>query len=352
MINRNALRTAFTAGLGNGFASITGLADAQYVAMAVLAVSSGTYGATIELGRQRLLGTVLGSILLLIGYECLHELPLAVGMAITLGCLRLLGGLFSLKVGYKVGGMIVVMGWLVHEGNLASWIPLRFFWTALGVLLTLLSLRLFWPARGTTACLGRYADLLHQLADGFTTLAARLDPQPAGAAALTPAAPAGSRTLRTTLQSARGLRAALLPELGNQPTRHPAYLLVNTLDATASRLVTMVIGMERAAPTSRDPQLVARLHRAEAELLESMAARIRIWEGQLRSPHLLPTPPMNNLQLPESWLNLEAELSDPLANSASLERLERIAARLLLCRQAEEAIRDGETSWRAIMTAS
>jgi len=123
VINRNALRTALTAGLGNGFAFITGLADGQYVALAVLSVSGGTYGGSIELGRQRLLGTVLGSILLLIGYECLKGLPLAVGLAITVGCLRLLGGALGLKVGYKVGGMIVVMGWLVHEGSLATWIP-------------------------------------------------------------------------------------------------------------------------------------------------------------------------------------------------------------------------------------
>jgi hypothetical protein len=36
-------------------------------------------------------------------------------------------------------------------------------------------------------------------------------------------------------------------------------------------------------------------------------------------------------------------------NSASLDRLERIASRLVLCRQAEQAIRGGESSWRAIM---
>ena len=120
MINRNALRSALTAGLANGFASVTSLPDIQYVSMAVLAVSSGTYGATLELGRQRLGGTVLGSLLLLIGYTGLHRLPLGVGLGITLGSLRLLGGLLGLKVGYKVGGMIVVMGWLVHEGDLAS----------------------------------------------------------------------------------------------------------------------------------------------------------------------------------------------------------------------------------------
>ena len=347
MINRNALRTALTAGLGNGFASITGLPDGQYVALAVLSVSSGTYGTSFELGRQRLLGTVLGSVLLLIGFECLHGLPIAVGLAITLGCLRLLGGLLSLKVGYKVGGMIVVMGWLVHEGNLASWIPLRFFWTALGVVLTVLSLRLFWPARGIAQCLGRYGDLMEQLQHTFTALAQRLEPQPAAGAAPAPAA--RFHQLRATLQSARSQRPALLQELGNQPQRHPAVLLVSSLDAAASRLVTMVGGMERAVPPERDPHLVARLHQAEAELLERMATQVGIWSRQLRSADGLPSPPPQELELPRSWLDLGAELNDPVANSASLDRLERIATRLMLCRQAEQAIRDGENSWRTIM---
>ena len=347
MINRNALRTALTASLGNGFASITGLPDSQYVALAVLSVSSGTYGTSFELGRQRLLGTVLGSVLLLIGFECLHGLPIAVGLAITLGCLRLLGGLLSLKVGYKVGGMIVVMGWLVHEGNLASWIPLRFFWTALGVVLTVLSLRLFWPARGIAQCLGRYGDLMEQLQHTFTALAQRLEPQPV--AGVAPAPAARFRQLRATLQKARSQRPALLQELGNQPQRHPAVLLVSSLDAAASRLVTMVGGMERAVPPERDPHLVARLHQAEAELLERMATQVGIWSRQLRSADGLPSPPPQELELPRSWLDLGAELNDPVANSASLERLERIATRLVLCRQAEQAIRDGENSWRAIM---
>jgi hypothetical protein len=343
VINRNALRTALTAGLGNGFASITGLADGQYVALAVLSVMSGTYGGAIELGRQRLLGTVLGSILLLLGYECLGSLPLPIGLAITVGCLRLLGGALGLKVGYKVGGMIVVMGWLVHEGNLASWLPLRFFWTALGVLLTLLSLRLFWPARGLSLCLSRYADVLRQLHDSFLALAARLQQD------TNPEAPQRHyRQLRAALQSARSLRPALLQELGNQPTRHPCLLLVNSLDAAASRLVGTVSGMERAEPTRRDPQLVARLHQAEADLLRHLAAQLLCWEQQLRGSHGLPQPPPQGLELPESWAALNDSLNDPVANSASLIRLERIATRLQLCRLAAQAMVDGEASWQAI----
>jgi len=344
VINRNALRTALTAGLGNGFASITGLADGQYVALAVLSVSGSTYGGAIELGRQRLLGTVLGSILLLIGYECLQSLPLAVGLAITLGCLRLLGGVLGLKVGYKVGGIIVVMGWLVHEGSLASWIPLRFFWTVLGVLLTLLSLRLFWPARGLSQCLARYADLMQQLQESFLALAAQLETNPS----------LGEhdhryRRLRATLQGARSLRPALLQELGTQPTRHPAFLLVSDLDAAASRLVTLVGGLERARPNHQHSQLVERLHQAEADLLSALAAQLLQWQRQLRGSHGLPQPPSQGLALPASWESLNDELNDPVANSASLDRLERIATRLQLCRLAAQAVGDAETNWNAII---
>lgn len=93
MINRPALRTAVTTGLANAFASLSGVQDSQYAALAVLSVATGSYGGAIELGRQRLLGSVLGALLLLVGYEGLKELAMPLGLAITLGSLRLRGGL-------------------------------------------------------------------------------------------------------------------------------------------------------------------------------------------------------------------------------------------------------------------
>lgn len=348
MINRNALRTAFTAGLGNAFASLTELADSQYVALAVLAISSGTYGGALALGRQRLLGTALGSVLLLIGYVGLRDVPMPLGIAITLGALRLLGGLLKLQVGYKVGGMIIVMGWLVHEGGLASWIPIRFFWTSFGVLITLLALRLFWPARGFDTSMSQVADLLGQLQGGFSDLAARVDPAMAGQVA-DPVGIGRYRALRNQLIAIRQQRPALLQELGTLPERHPATLLMANFDATASRLITLVGGLVREPPTLQDPQLVVQLHRAEAELLQAMAGHLALWEGQIRGRRGLPKPPEIELQLPRSWQELGQELNDPNANSASLERLARIASRLMLCRQAEQAIRNGEANWAAIL---
>ena len=348
MINRNGLRTAFTAGLGNAFASLSGVGDSQYVSLAVLAVSTGTYGGALALGSQRLLGTALGSVLLLIGYEGLRGLPMPLALALTLGALRLLGGLLKLQVGYKVGGIVIVMGWLVHEGGLAAWIPLRFFWTSFGVLITLLALRLFWPARGLDSSLGQVATLLVQLQSCFRDLAARVD----SAMASQSSNPVGIdryRALRNQLVAIRRQRPALLQELGSLPERHPATLLMANFEATASRLITLVGGLVREPPSLQNPQLVVQLHRAEAELLQAMAGQLGQWERQIRGRHGLPTPPESRLQLPRSWQQLGQELNDPTANSASLERLERIASRLMLCLQAEQAISTAEANWAAIL---
>jgi hypothetical protein len=94
---------------------------------------------------------------------------------------------------------------------------------------------------------------------------------------------------------------------------------------------------------------VVQLHRAEAELLQAMAGQLGQWERQIRGRHGLPKPPDTGLQLPRSWQQLGQELNDPTANSASLERLERIASRLMLCRQAEQAISTAEANWAAIL---
>ncbi|MBM5824100.1 MAG: FUSC family protein [Cyanobacteria bacterium M_surface_10_m2_119] len=362
MINRPALRTAVTTGLANAFASLSGVLDSQYAALAVLSVSTGTYGGAIELGRQRLYGSVLGALLLLVGYGGLKDLPLPVGLAITLGSLRLLGGLLQLKVGYKVGGMIIVMGWLVHEGSLASWLPLRFFWTAFGVLLTLLSLRLFWPARSLEQILASYANLLSQLQLVLRDLRQGLEEADTGSALAGPARRSSHYpTLRNRLQAMRGLRPNLLQELGTNPERHPAALLLASLDGTASRLVTLVRAMERAALSPQPLPQLARLHRAEADLLGAMADQLQHWERAIRGPAAgeqppghrqgpgLPPPPSQGLVLPSSWLQLNRHLNDPAVNTANSARLERIAVRLQLCSQAERAIRDGEARWAAIL---
>jgi hypothetical protein len=157
------------------------------------------------------------------------------------------------------------------------------------------------------------------------------------------------RALRNQLVAIRRQRPVLLQELGSLPERHPATLLMANFEATASRLITLVGGLVREPPSLQDPQLVVQLHRAEAELLQAMAGQLGQWERQIRGRHGLPKPPDTGLQLPRSWQQLGQELNDPTANSASLERLERIASRLMLCRQAEQAISTAEANWAVIL---
>ena len=157
------------------------------------------------------------------------------------------------------------------------------------------------------------------------------------------------RALRNQLVAIRRQRPALLQELGSLPERHPATLLMANFEATASRLITLVGGLVREPPSLQDPQLVVQLHWAEAELLQAMAGQLGQWERQIRGRRGLPKPPDTGLQLPRSWQQLGQELNDPTANSASLERLERIASRLMLCRQAEQAISTAEANWAAIL---
>jgi len=356
LMSRAELRIALTAGLANGLASISGLPFGMYMPLAVLAVCTGTYGSSLELGRQRLLGSVLGSVVLLISFHGLKGVPFPLAIAITLASLRALGGWLGLQVGYKVGGIIVVMGWIVHDQQLDTWLGLRLFWTALGVLLALLSLRLFWPSRALATALGSYDQLLTQLQDSLSGLAAELDPQHPTAIGATPPAltPADLRALRLQLLSLRRQRPALAGELGSNPLRHPAYRLMLNLDEAASRLITSLAGMQRhRPPATMDAALVERLHRAEAQLLRQLVERLTIWRQRLQPTarsRRLPQPPQPPLEPPSTWLELASDLNDTEANAASLDRLERIAARLVLCRQALQAVSDGERQWAAIVT--
>ena len=68
LITRRDLRMALTAGLGNGFGYLSGIPFGFYVPLAVLASAGGTYGTSLELGRQRILGTILGGALLYVSF--------------------------------------------------------------------------------------------------------------------------------------------------------------------------------------------------------------------------------------------------------------------------------------------
>ncbi len=198
LIRRSELRLAMTAGLINGFGALAPAPFGYYAPVAVLAVCTGTYGGSIGLGRQRLLGSVVGAMVLLAAYAGLSPLPLPLGLSLSLVGMRLLGSALGLEVGYKVGSNIIVMGWLVHDSDLEPWVPLRLFWTVAGILVALLSLRLFWP---DLAVDGNRRRLRH-----LFTANAPLEPAPAKADTIErpPTGPLGSQGGPQT--GARGCR--------------------------------------------------------------------------------------------------------------------------------------------------
>ena len=350
LMSTSELRLAFTTGLVNAFGSISGLADSYYSALTVPAVLAGNYGGSIELGRQRILGSILGSVVLVIGLYGLKGIPIPVGMAISMGCLRLIGGLLGLKVGYKAGGLLLVMGWLLHSAQLTSWIPLRLAWTIFGILVALASLQWFWPSRALDQTLRALAALSLEVQSNLMDLAKRIDPSETHAA---PRPPTTNQLvpLRSGLMATRRIVPDLLLELGSNPKRHPTYRLVNLLDNAHSRLIGTVVGLERRPPAfSGDQDLLMELHQAEHDLLQQMAERLGQWasifaKGGLR----LPAPPQAPMVWPQSWMGVESLFSDPRCNQASPEQLERIASRLVLCRQAQRAIEEAEQSWAGLL---
>jgi len=350
LMSRSELRLALTTGLVNAFGSISGLADSYYSALTVPAVLAGNYGGSIELGRQRILGSLLGSVVLISGLYGLKGIPIPVAMAISMGCMRLLGGLLGLKVGYKAGGLLLVMGWLLHSGQLTSWIPLRLAWTIFGILVALLSLKWFWPSRAFDQSLGALAALSLQVQAILQDLAKRVDPSEPHAA---PRSPTTNQLtpLRSGLMAVRRIVPDLLLELGSNPKRHPAYRLVLVLDNAHSRLVGAVVGLDRRPPAfTQDRDLLMQLHQAEHDLLQQLALRLGQWasifaKGGVR----LPAPPQEPMVWPQSWRGIEHLLSDPRCNQASPEQLERVASRLMLCGQAQRAIVEAEQSWAGLL---
>ena len=332
---RDELRLALVAGLTNGFAWISGLPFGYYATMAVASVMADTYGGSMALGRQRVLGTIVGGLIVITFYDGLAGLPFPVGIALALGLQRLLGGLFGWKAGYKVGGMVIVMGWLVHHDQLAQWLPLRLAWTVFGVVVALLSLRLLWPATAVARSRQGWGALLQSLApllDGAAAAVSR-----PGMPLMTPALAAARRELM-------GLRAALpalRDELGGSTRRHPALDLLAGLDECCSRLLGLVQGVQRRLPQDFSGDMQT-LHLAEAELLASLARRMEQWGQALASPRGLQAQPF---EPPSRWLASEALLDDPAINRMALVRLQHLAARHQLCRQAIAAVQRTERLW-------
>lgn len=334
---RDTVRLALTVAVMTGFTGLTGLPFGTYASLAVLTVTVGSYGNTLELGRQRLIGTLIGGVVVAFGYAAWGHLPLMVALPLALLLARLIAGSLRLSVGYSVCCFVVIMGWLEHDQQLAAWIPLRLFWTAFGILAALLSLRLFWPSR---ARLEQRQGLLALLLD----LACTLD---LFSAAMTDAErrrllSRRLREVRISLLSLREQRQAARLELGSRADQHPIARMWDLLDQACEALLVDLDALRRQSDLPWQRWGLSRQHEAAEQFTTAVADRLRGWHERLRgSLHLAPPPAQPGPVLPLEVLQESSEVLKRL----DPQQLSALAARLMVLNRMEHTLVFTERQW-------
>ena len=284
-ILRSDLRLALVTGLGAGFGLMSSVPFGYYVPLCTAAVLSGSYGNSMKLSIQRILGSVMGVLIVLLFSRGL-QLPLALGLGLALASVRLLGGALGLQVGYKVAGNIVIMGWLVHNAEETTWGMSRLFWTAFGIVLSLWATRHIWPS-GTIPSLHRqFARFIDELIEEFLLEQQRLED-------VTPSRlPIARRRDRRTelLQKINALRQQrdhAQVELGLNPENHQLHQLWTALDLLISQLMSVLDGLRGLPAPVQSPPLIKSLHLQEAEVINHQIALLTVLAGNLRRTDLV-----------------------------------------------------------------
>ena len=279
---RQDLRLAVVTGLSAGLGLLSPIPYGYYLPLTTTAVLSSTYGNSMKLGIQRLLGSVMGVIILIIFTRGL-ELPLPLGLGIALGTTRLLGGILGLQVGYKVAGFIVVMGWLVHEQVETVWGPIRLFWTGLGIVISLWATQSVWPSRTIPKLHQQFASLLIAIGQELTIESNRLK-QDIPIATSPKQQQAIRLSLQKQLNAARQQQISAQMELGVNPELHPLHDLWSSVDLLISQLLTSLWAIRSLKAPLQHPEQIKQLHHKEAELIDILIIQILRISGELRSP--------------------------------------------------------------------
>jgi uncharacterized membrane protein YccC len=340
---RDTLRLALTVAVVNGFASLTGVAFGLYASMAVLSVTVGNYGNTLELGRQRLIGTAVGAVVVFFAYRAWGSLPVVVALPLALLVARLIAGSLRLTVGYTVCCFVVISGWLSHDQQLDSWIPLRLFWTAFGILMALLSLRLFWPS---TARQQQRQGLLQLLVDLGHTLQESLDQASEGERRRTLAR--RLRDLRQSLLNLRNARVDGLRELGALARQHPVAQLWELLDHACESLMLDLDELNRLPDPQWQSWGLESQKAAASAFSAAVAERLLGWQAALGRSLALQAPP----QTPLPGLPLQ-RLVTPQAESVIQrmppQQLQQVADRLVVLARIQQTLASTERQWRALL---
>jgi len=256
---------------------------------------------------------------------------------------RLIAGSFRLTVGYTVCCFVVVMGWLTHDQQLDSWIPLRLLWTAFGILMALLSLRLFWPAR---ARIQQREGLLKLLVDLGQSLQQAVQPQPQVQRRLELGQQV--RSLRIELLSLRNQRQGALLELGSLASQHPVAKMWTLLDQASEALILDLDELRRLPNVDWQGWGLQGDYATGVTFVQGVAQRLLAWQEQLSDSLQLQPPPSS----PRSTLPLEA-LQSPESLAAyrllNPKQLQRVASRWMVLNRMDETIASTERQWSAIL---
>lgn len=283
-IVRSDLRLALVTGLGAGFGLLSPLGFGYYIPLTTAAVLSSSYGNSLNLSIQRMLGSVLGVLVLMVFSRSL-EIPLALALGLALATVRLLGGVLGLQVGYKVAGNIVIMGWLVHGAGETSWGTARLFWTALGIVLSLWATRTIWPSRSIPNLHLALAAMVDDLSGEFALEADRLQ-QDKPARLSMPSRRRRRDALLRQLNAIRTQRASAQLELGVNPENHPLHELWSELDLLCSQLLSVLDGLRGLPAPIQSPAVIKALHQREAEVLHQLTTLLNTLALDLRQPSL------------------------------------------------------------------
>ena len=279
---RQELRLVLITGLSAGFGLLSSIPYGFYLPLTTAAVLSSTYGNSMKLGIQRLMGSLMGVIILIIFTKCL-DLPLPLGLGLALASTRLLGEILGLQVGYKVAGTIIVMGWLVHEQVETIWGPIRLFWTGLGIVISLLACQWIWPSQTIPQLHQQWASLLDALGMELQDEGDALRQN--NPSSSPPRKQQAKRiSLITQLNAARQQQVLAQLELGVNPEQHPLHDIWSRIDLLASQIMTSLESIRSLPAPFIRSEKVKRLHNEEADLFDILSAQLLSISAELKNP--------------------------------------------------------------------
>jgi len=345
---REDLRLAVSIGLAAGLGSISSVPDGYYLPLTLAAVMAGSYGSSYVLGLQRILCTLLGAIVLLICQPALVQLPFPVGLALVLGLIRWIGGVLRLQAGYKVAGLVVIMGWTMQStAAIDTWLGLKVSWTALGVLLALLSLNLFWPSTAIRDHHRAFQRLLSMQREALL--------QQVSASRLSPGLrKQRHRELMGALLDLRQSRSAAVAELGTNPYSQPLIHLWQDLERCCAGLAGCITALRALREPVVSSAAMNHLHDAERRLLEVCAEQLSIWIAALQVDPLRPPRRPGSPALGECLDQLRRceqvafQLDQRLPIATSLQ-FHGVSRRLLLCHQIGAILQRMDCRWLVML---